>query len=157
VKAQWNDCYVRVLDPKTGQLLREHTCRKQGQHAIPECDRPKRMLPHTEQLLARAAKIGRHIGVLCQTLYERDGLLSIRRIQGVLALAKKHGIAETDAACATALEFGVPHLRFVRRYLEHKPQLPLSLRQVDPLIRELTHYRELIEQRTKENTEHEHD
>jgi hypothetical protein len=38
----------------------------------------------------------------------------------------------------------------VRRYLERNPQLPLSLRQIDPLIRELVQYRELIEQRTKE-------
>lgn len=42
---------------------------------------------------------------------------------------------------------------FVRRYLERNPQLPLSLRQVDPLIRELTVYRDLIEERTKENPE----
>jgi len=37
----------------------------------------------------------------------------------------------------------------VRRYLEHHPQLPLSLRQVDPLIRQLTLYRDLIEHRTQ--------
>jgi hypothetical protein len=37
----------------------------------------------------------------------------------------------------------------VRRYLEHHPQLPLSLRQIDPLIRQLTLYRELIETRTR--------
>jgi len=35
----------------------------------------------------------------------------------------------------------------VRRYLERRPQAPLSLRQVDPLIRELTEYRDLIQQR----------
>ena len=41
------------------------------------------------------------------------------------------------------------HYHFVRRYLEHNPQLPLSLRQVDPLIRQLTLYRDLIESRTQ--------
>jgi hypothetical protein len=35
----------------------------------------------------------------------------------------------------------------VRRYLERSLQAPLSLRQVDPLIRELSHYRDLIQQR----------
>ena len=40
-------------------------------------------------------------------------------------------------------------MAFVRRYLEHNPQLPLSLRQVDPLIRQLTLYRDLIESRTQ--------
>ena len=38
---------------------------------------------------------------------------------------------------------------FVRRYLEHNSQLPLSLRQVDPLIRQLTLYRDLIESRSQ--------
>jgi hypothetical protein len=35
----------------------------------------------------------------------------------------------------------------VRRYLERSLQAPLSLRQVDPLIRELSQYRDLIQQR----------
>jgi hypothetical protein len=39
----------------------------------------------------------------------------------------------------------------VRRYLERSPQLPLSLRQVDPLIRQLTLYRDFIENKTKES------
>ena len=46
---------------------------------------------------------------------------------------------------------GVHDYRFVRRYLERNPQLPLSLRQVDPLIRQLSLYRDLIDNRTKEN------
>jgi DNA replication protein DnaC len=51
----------------------------------------------------------------------------------VLALVKKYGLASTDDACAVPLETGACEYRFVRRYLEHNPQLPLSLRQVDPL------------------------
>ena len=74
----------------------------------------------------------------------------MRRILGVLALAKKYGVASIEQACAAALETGACEYRFVRRYLERHP-LPLSLRQVDPLIRQLTLYRDLIEQRTKEN------
>ena len=63
----------------------------------------------------------------------------MRRIQGMLALAKRRGPAVVEDACAVALEIGASnYYRFVRRYLEGGPQLPLSLRQVDPLIRELT-------------------
>jgi hypothetical protein len=43
----------------------------------------------------------------------------------------------------------VPEYRFVRRCLERSPQAPLTLRQVDPLIRELVQYRDLIQQRTQ--------
>jgi hypothetical protein len=75
----------------------------------------------------------------------------VRRILGMLSLAKKYGAAAADDACAAALEVGVCEYRFVRRYLERQPQLPLSLRQVDPLIRQLTLYRDIIENRTQEN------
>ena len=56
-------------------------------------------------------------------------------------------------ACAAVLEMGSCQYRSVRRYLERHPQLPLSLRQVDPLIRQLTLYRDIIENRTQENNQ----
>jgi len=77
--------------------------------------------------------------------------VGVRRILGVLALTKKYGTAAVDEACTTALEMGVQEYRFVRRFLERCPQAPLSLCQVDPLIRELVHYRDLINRRIKEN------
>ena len=58
-------------------------------------------------------------------------------------------MAAVDDACAAALDLGVENYRFVRRYLERHPQL--SLRHVDPLIRELSEYRDLINLRTKDN------
>jgi hypothetical protein len=82
-----------------------------------------------------------------------EGQVAVCRILGVLALTKKFGIASTDEACAIALETGACFYRFVRRYLERNPQLPLSLRQVDPLIRQLTHYRELTESRTRQEND----
>jgi len=77
----------------------------------------------------------------------------VRRILGIVSLAKKYGIAALDEACTAALEMGVHEYRFLRRYLERCPQAPLSLRQVDPLIRELVHYRDLIQIKTKEQSE----
>ena len=74
----------------------------------------------------------------------------MRRILGVLSLVKQHGAAAVDDACAAALEYEVATSRFVRRYLERHPAAPLTLRQVDPLIRDLTHYRDLIARRTQE-------
>ncbi|MCU1257329.1 MAG: hypothetical protein JWO80_214 [Bryobacterales bacterium] len=38
------------------------------------------------------------------------------------------------------------------RYLEHRPQLSLHLRQVDPLIRQLTLYRDLIQARSQQDS-----
>ena len=44
-----------------------------------------------------------------------------------------------------ALEMEISDFRFVRRYLERNRQPALSLRQVDRLIRQLSLYRDLIE------------
>ena len=150
VQVQWNASHVRLLNPNTGQLLREHLRQERGRHRIQDEDRPRRTPLSTQQLLHRAEKAGRQIGVLCQAMHAKHGELAVRRILGVLALAKKYGIASTDDACALALETGTCEYHFVRRYLERNPQLPLSLRQVDPLIRQLTLYRDLIESKTRQ-------
>ena len=65
-----------------------------------------------------------------------------------MSLAKRYGVAAVEDASAAALELHVYEYRFVRRYLERRP--PLTLRQVDPLIRELTQYRDLINLRIQE-------
>jgi hypothetical protein len=118
VKVQWDELFVRILDPKTGLLLREH--------------------------------VRLHSATLSSS---HQGEVGVRRIMGVLSLAKKYGTAAVDEACAAALEMRVHEYRFVRCYLQRCPQAPLSLRQVDPLIRELVHYRDLIQTKTKEPSE----
>src|SRR5580704_12019562 len=147
VDVQWDLMYVRLLDPRTGMLLREHLQQKRGRHRIRPEDRPRRTPPHTLRLIARAHKAGNNIGTVCDAIHHRQGEAGLRRIMGVLSLAKKYGCSAVDQACAAALELGVSEYRFVRRYLERSPQAPLTLRQVDPLIRELVQYRDLIQQR----------
>src|SRR5918996_5834257 len=143
VQVQWDTRQVRLLDPRTGQLLREHLREARGRHRIKDEDRPKKTPLSTMQLLCRADQVGSQVGALCRGMHQEQGQTAVRRIQGVLALTKKYGVASVDEACAAALEVGVCNYRFVRRYLERNPQLPLSLRQIDPLIRQLTLYRDL--------------
>ena len=96
----------RIMDPKTGQLLREHFRLGRRRHVIRDEDRPTSTPVGTVKLLARAATCGPNVGALCQTLQQREGQLAVRRIQGVLALAKKHSPSAVDTACAEALELG---------------------------------------------------
>jgi transposase len=151
VQVQWDAHRVRLLNPHTGQLLREHLRQARGGHRIQDQDRSSRTPIGTLALLARADKAGSEIGALCRGMHGRDGETAVRRVQGVLGLVKKYGAATVEDACAAALEVGVGEYRFVRRYIERHPQLPLSLRQVDPLIRQLTLYRDFIENKTKES------
>ncbi len=127
VRVQWDELYVRILDPNNGLLLREHVRQKRGWYRIKKEDHPKHRPLRVSQLLWRAGRAGTHIGTLCNLIYNQLGEPGVRR---------------------AALEMGVHEYRFVRRYLERGPQL--TLRQVDPLIRELVQYRDLINLRTQE-------
>jgi transposase len=151
VRVQWDELYVRILDPNNGLLLREHVRQKRGWYRIKKEDHPKHRPLRVSHLLWRAGRAGTHIGTLCNLIYNQLGEPGVRRVLGVLSLAKKFGLAALEEACAAALEMGVYEYRFVRRYLERGPQL--TLRQVDPLIRELVQYRDLINLRTQEPKE----
>ncbi len=152
VQVQWNDLHVRLMAPTTGQLLREHLRTRRGWYQIHDDDRPVRTPRATLALLARATTAGAHIGTVCTQIQQHDGVPGVRRILGVLALAKKHGAAVVEDAAKAALEIGVPTYRFLRKYVERRPPLPLTLRQVDPLIRQLTLYRDLIDRKTGDPT-----
>ncbi len=54
VQVQWDSRQVRLLDPQTGQLLREHLHQTRGRHRIKDEDRPKQTPLTTLQLLSRA-------------------------------------------------------------------------------------------------------
>ncbi len=98
VQVQGDLRHVRLLDPRSGELLREHLRQERGKHRIKDEDRPRKTPLSTQPRLGRADRAGAQIGALCRG-----------------------------------------------------PQLPLSLRQVDPLIRELTEYRDFIQSKTREN------
>jgi transposase len=157
LRVQWDALHVRVLCPKTGELLREHVRQKKGRRAMRAEDRPKKTPQTTVQLLSRACNAGESIGLVCQAIHHTDGETGVRRILGVLSLVKHHGAQAIEPACAMALEMQLPTYAFVRRYLERQPPLPMTLKQVDPLIRELTQYRDLIDRRLEGETSHEHD
>jgi len=149
VQVQWNLQWVRLLDPTNGQLLREHLREGRGRHRIHTDDRTQRTPLGILQLLVRADKAGEHIGAFSRTIHREQGQPAVRRIQGLLSFSKKYGALSVDQACAMALEMEIHDFRFVRRYLERNLQPALKLRQVDPLIRQLTLYRDLIQERTQ--------
>jgi transposase len=82
LRVQWDELYVRLLDPKTGQLLREHVRQKRGWYRIKEEDHPKRTPLRTSQLLSRAGRAGAHIGALCDAIHRQQGEVGVRRILG---------------------------------------------------------------------------
>ena len=150
MNAQWDGLFVRILHPKTGQLLREHVRQQRGRHRIKDEDRSPRTPLGVVRLLANA---GERIGAFCGAIHKIQGEPAVRRIQGVLGFVKKYGAARVEDACSAALGLEAYDYSFVRHYLERVADPPVSLRQVDPLIRQLTLYRDLIAEKTKETDE----
>jgi transposase len=148
VQVQFDGQRVRLLNPLNGQLLREHLKQERGRHRIQLEDRPKQTPRGTVQLLGQANREGQNIGKLCAALHARDGEVSVRRLQGVLWLARKYGPARVDHACAALMDLGVIEYKSLRKYLERHSQPPGSLQQVGSLIRQLSIYRDLINERT---------
>ena len=87
VDVQWDDIHVRLLDPGTGQLLREHLRTRRGWHRIADDDRPARTPPKTLALLAAAKRAGPAISTVCDHIHQHEG--GIERIidLGVVAAA----------------------------------------------------------------------
>lgn len=153
LQVQWDELHVRLIEPRSGSLLREHLLAKEGHYRIKPEDRPTRTPVTTLKLLARARHAGVAIGTLCAEIHRREPDGGPRRILGVLALARRHTVPAVESACAAALEGGVPTYRFVRSYVERHPTPQLSLKQVDELIRPLTQYRDLISRITQRQGE----
>ena len=153
VKVQWDELCVRILDPKTGLLLREHVRQKRGWYRIQPEDHPQRTPFRVVQLLGRAGRVGT-LSVPCATLSIASKAkwacgaswafyLSPKNM--ALQPSMKLALQPSRWACTNIVSC-VATSSVVR-----KP--PLSLRQVDPLIRELVHYRDLIHTKTKEQSE----
>lgn len=152
VHVQWDGLRVRLLCPRTGHLLREHLVQRRGGRRVQPGDEPAKTPRRVLDLLAELARAGEHVRTLTTTFHERRGEAAGRGLLGTRALIKKHGASVVDDACGALLELGLADYRSLRRYLDRWPPAPLSLAQVDPLIRSLTHYRDLIDQRTGDPT-----
>src|SRR2546428_10017376 len=62
VDVQWNDLFVRLLDPKTGQLLREHV--RAPRRSWPVLGSSRRSEEHTSELQSRS-------DLVCRLLLEK--------------------------------------------------------------------------------------
>lgn len=153
VLVQWDGLRVRLLDKGTGQLLREYLIAKPGGRRVLDEDRPKQTPRSTLYYLGELARVGQATSTLANGLVARHGDEdAIRKLQGMRSLIKKYGAPIVEESAAAILELGLCDYRALRRYLERRPTAPLSLAQIDPLIRQLTHYRELIDQKTEGDT-----
>jgi hypothetical protein len=144
VRVQWDEQHVRLLDPKTGALLREHLTTDPGRHRMKPEDQPSRTPPGVAAVLLRAHGIGTAAGAIADAVYANNRVIGVRRVLGLCGLAKKHGSPAVERAAQVALQAGAHTYRAVKACLAHQQATPIALRQIDPLIRNLTEYRDLV-------------
>jgi hypothetical protein len=149
VHVRWDTRCVRIIDPQTGQLLREHLRTKDGFFRVDPVDRSPRTPPQIEQLLNRARTAGKHVGVLCERIEQQRHQYGARQILGVLALVKKRGFAAIDDCCRIALTVDVANYRIVARLADRTRDESAVLQQTHDLIRQLTHYGDVIRRKTE--------
>ena len=132
VKVQWDERYVRVLDPRTGQLLREHLRQQRGGHRIPDEDRPAQtpLAPRCNCWPA-ASKAGtphRHaLPSACTATRAKSRFAAFRACSRSPASTAPRSPTTPAPPLWKSDVFANPY-RFVRRYLERRPQLTACAR-----------------------------
>jgi transposase len=152
VNVQWDERHVRLLDPNSGALLREHLTADRGRHRMQPDDQPSRTPSGVVALMVRAHGIGTAAGAIADAIYADNRVAGVRRVLGLCGLAKKHGAATVERAAQVALDAGAHTYRAVKACLDRQQSAPIGLRQIDPLIRNLTEYRDVVRRITEGDT-----
>jgi hypothetical protein len=94
-----------------------------------------------DYLLACCRLVGAHCGAWAEGLMAQRGPIGLRALQGLLALAREHPVADLERACGRAVHIGLWRLRDVRRLVQDGEQVvQVDFLQAHPLIRDLRHY-----------------
>lgn len=92
-------------------------------------------------LLERCKLIGPHSGAWAEAMYQNRGPMSMRVLQGLLHLARKHPVAQLEQACEKAQRHACWRLRDLRRLAEQGDKVvQLDFIQEHELIRDLSAY-----------------
>jgi transposase len=111
--------WLRILDPYTQALVREHELTQRGQRRTHEADRPKQTPPKIEQLVERIARHGPACGVFARSAVDEYGATAARMLFGVLDLVRRYGPQSVEHACEVAAQARSLRYRFLRTYLQH--------------------------------------
>lgn len=159
---------IEILDPRTMRILRRHRrLERKGEMAIDPTDRIFNPSRETERLLQMAEAIGPHTVRLCQALFRENGRVAQKRIQGIVALSRKHSAAQIEEACKSAYDHHAWSCRAVRLLIEKKIEqeaaqeasksAQLDLLQADDSIRPIGEYQTFwdhhAEQDAQENSD----
>lgn len=134
---------IEIIDPVRMETVRRHgKSTRPGEVKMAEGDRIYNPSRQTEDLSARAERIGPQTGQMCRQWFEAEGRSGQRRVYGVIGLARKHTAVHIEAAAGEALARGLMSFQAFKRLLESlaekRPAPETAVPQVQqnhPLIR----------------------
>jgi hypothetical protein len=107
---------IEIIDPRTMEVVRRHMKgTRKGMVFMEEKDLIFNPSRQTCYLLAQAAAIGPCTEKLCKQLFEGEGRLGHRRMQGIVALARRHCAVHIEQAARIALERGIYTCKIIRK------------------------------------------
>jgi transposase len=118
--------WIRIIDPKTHTLLREHAVTGKGQRRIVEADLPKQTPPDILDLVARIGRFGPACATFARAVENERGAMAMRTFFGVLDLERRYGAESLERACELAVSAQAWRYRFLRTYLERHPTPSLT-------------------------------
>lgn len=131
------DCEIEIIDPQTLTVLRRHPKgTRKGMVVMEEKDRIFNPSRQTCYLLAQAAAIGPITEKLCKQLFEGEGRQGHRRMQGIVALARKHCAVHIEQAARIALERGLSSSRIIRKLVDDLDKATTPEKSSDELTQE---------------------
>jgi transposase len=148
VWARWDAKLVHVYNQRR-QVIAIHVRREPGRF----CTDPSHIDDRKRTITERGAKWlldecrlqGTSVGEWAEQLYANRGAQSLRVLQGLLSLAKRHPGAKLNQACQLALTHGSWRLKELKALLARPTtQEQFGFIQTHPLIRDLHAYQNLV-------------
>ena len=139
VWARWDGRLVRILNTRLEQIA-VHTKADRGHFSTDQAHIHAHKITVVERgatwLLEQAALIGADAGRWAEHILTTRGAPAMRAIQGLCALARKHGRDAIDGACGRALSHGATRLKDVRALITStERQVEFEFLAEHPIIR----------------------
>lgn len=145
VWVRWDGRLVKIFNQRWEQIAL-HVRQPPGKFSTQRVHLASEKISGVERgaawLLAKASGIGPHAEAWGVAMLENRGIAGVRVLQGLSALAVRHGAAAVNDACEIAQSYAAYRLQTIRQLLKrHGPkQQELDFLAEHPLIRDLSDY-----------------
>lgn len=146
---------IEIIDPRSMEKIRTHQkSHRAGEVKMEPEDRIFNPSRQTDYLLSKAKSIGPNTRRLCELLFEEQGRIGQRRMQGIVNLARRYEACHIEQTAHEAIEMGLRSYKAFCRLVDIKKTKESQksveaagvVRQEHELIRPATDYGEFFDQ-----------